>query len=107
MTPVLTFDQPLYWKVMSIKEFLDASDSIKKCVIRLRAFHQLMSFYGAIGYIMQVSGLEELFEIRYAELSVHNMIIGKEISRATRAHTLLYAVMFRHLVVKMYESNLQ
>ena len=58
MTPVLTFDQPLYWKAMSIKETLDYSDSIKKCVIRLGAFHQLMSFYGAIGYIMQGSGLE-------------------------------------------------
>ena len=91
---------------MSIKEALHDSDSIKKCVIRLGAFHQLMSFYGAIGYIMQVSGIEELFEIMYAELSVHNMIIGKEISRATRAHTLLYAVMFGHLDAKMYDSNL-
>ena len=63
MTPVLPFDQPLYWKVMPIKEALDDSDSIKKCVIRLGAYHQVMGFYSAIGYILQGSGLEELVEI--------------------------------------------
>ena len=41
----------------------------------------------------------------YAKLSVHNMIIGKQISRATEAHTLLYAMMFGHLVATMYDSN--
>ena len=52
MTPVLTFDQPLYWKSMSINEQQDESRSLEKIVLRIGGFHQ-MSFPGSIGYIMR------------------------------------------------------
>ena len=39
-----TFDQPLYWKSMSIKENQDDNSPIRKSVIRLGGFHQVMSF---------------------------------------------------------------
>ena len=57
MTPVLTFDQPLYWKSVSIKEQQDESSALKEIVLRIGGFHQIMSFLGSIGYIMQGSGL--------------------------------------------------
>ena len=57
MTPVLTFDQPLYWKSMFIKEQQDESSALKKIVLRIGGFHQMMGFIGSIGYIMQGSGL--------------------------------------------------
>ena len=53
MTPVLTFDQPLYWNSMSINEQQDESSSLKKIVGRIGGFHQMMSFPGSIGYIMR------------------------------------------------------
>ena len=39
MTPALTFDQPLYWKSMSIKEQQDESSALKKIVLRIAGFH--------------------------------------------------------------------
>ena len=53
MTPVLTFDQPLYWKSMSINEQQDESSALKKIVLRIGGFQQMMSFLGSIGYIMR------------------------------------------------------
>ena len=40
MTPVPTFDQPLYWKSMSIKEQQDESSALKKIVLRIGGFQQ-------------------------------------------------------------------
>ena len=106
MTPVLTFDQPLYWKSMSIKEQQDESNALKKIVLRIGGFHQMMRFLGSVGYIMQGSGLQALFELIDDEGSVNAMFNGKDISRATRAHTLIYMVLYRYLTAKLFECNL-
>ena len=52
-TPVVTFDQPLYWKAMKIQASLQPDNPIRKCVIRLGDFHRPMSFLGAIGHLME------------------------------------------------------
>ena len=52
MTPVLTLDQALYWKLISVKEQQDESSDLKKIVLGIRGFYQMMSFHGSIGYIM-------------------------------------------------------
>ena len=83
MTPVLTFDQPLYWKSMCIKEQQEESSALKKTVLRIGGFHQMMSFLGSIGCILQGSGLQALLELIYAERSINAMLNGKDISRAT------------------------
>ena len=54
----------------------------------------------------QGSGLQALFELIYAEGSVNAMLNGKEISRATRAHILIYAVLQRYLTAKLFDCNL-
>ena len=71
MTPVLTFDQPLYWKSMSIKEQQDESSALKKIALRIGGLHQMTSFLGLIGYIIKGSGLQALFELIYAEGSIN------------------------------------
>ena len=51
--PVLNFDQPLYWKPISINEQQDESSALKKIVLRIGEFLQMMNFPGSIGYIMR------------------------------------------------------
>ena len=71
-TPCVTFDQPLWYK---------ASDIIAKkklnIICRLRGFHTLMSFLGAVGDMMSGSGIEELLELVYAANSVSHVMSGK------------------------------
>ena len=48
--PVLTFDQPLYWKTMEIITHQQQKGFFNKMVIMLGTFHTCMSFNGSIGY---------------------------------------------------------
>ena len=91
---------------MSIKEQQDESSALKKIVPRIGDFHQMMSFLGSVGYLMQGSGLQALFELTYAEGSINAMLNGKDIFRTTRAHTLIYTVLYGHLTAKLFECNL-
>ena len=61
---------------------------MKKLVARFGGFHTLMSYLGAIGKVMKGSGIEELFNEVYAENTVQQIIYGKALSRALRAHLL-------------------
>lgn len=55
--PAITFDQPLYIKAYEI-----ASSMNMKIFVRLGGFHQLMSFLGSIGNMMEGSGLRNALE---------------------------------------------
>lgn len=87
-TCFVTFDQPLYYKAREIIAGCNDDDIIKTVVVRLGGFHMLMSFLGAIGVIMEDSGLKELWSKVYAEKSVDNMLNGHSYARAVRAHFL-------------------
>lgn len=50
----------------------------------------VMSFMGAIGYIMAGSGLKQLMSVIYAEQSVDKMLSGHAYGRAVRAHILCH-----------------
>ncbi len=67
MSPILTFDQPLYWKGIEIQHSEDNSSVLKKIVLRLGGLHTTMSFLGSIGHIMTSSGLQAILEKVYAE----------------------------------------
>ena len=56
---------------------------------------------------MQGSVLQALFEQIYAEGSINTMLNGKDISRVTRAHTLIYTVLYGYLTAKLFECNLE
>ena len=46
MTPILTFDQPLYWKAMELMVSHPDDHLVKKCVLRLGGLNMCMSFLG-------------------------------------------------------------
>lgn len=59
-----------------------------------------MSFMGAVGFIMDGSGLQELFQETYAGASVIKMMTGHAYSRALRAHILAHIALTK-LVLSM------
>jgi len=89
VTPMVTFDQPLWWKAMTILENESPSSELRKIVLRLGGFHTLMSFLGCIGHIMAGSGLKSLLEQVYASNTVSHMLTGKAYGRAVRGHILV------------------
>ena len=87
----LTFDQSLFWKATKIVHDEPPASPLKKIVTMLGGFHTRMSFLGAIGYIMEGSGLKEMLELVYGENTVKHIFSGKAVARAVRAHELVDA----------------
>ena len=50
-TPVITFDQPLYWKAQTIIANEPSSSRLKSVVLRIGGLHTEMSFLGCIGHL--------------------------------------------------------
>ena len=92
-TPIITFDQPLWWKALTIIENEPEDSELHGIVLRLGGFHSLMSFLGAIGHIMAGSGLRRCLELIYAENTVTHMMTGKVYDRAFRGHLLMDAAL--------------
>ena len=87
--PIVTFDQPLWWKAFNIIQTEPAGSDLRKVILRLGAFHTEMSFLGTIGHLMAGSGLRELLELIYASNAVDHILTGKAIARAVRAHLIV------------------
>ncbi|VDI53446.1 Hypothetical predicted protein [Mytilus galloprovincialis] len=101
-TPILTFDQPLYWKAMMIVQNEPTTSSLKSLVLKLGGFHAEMSFVGSIGYLMSGSGLMNIFETVYASTAVSHMLSGKAIARAVRGHFLLDTALTALILSNIY-----
>ncbi|CAG2249414.1 unnamed protein product [Mytilus edulis] len=109
-TPVITFDQPLYWKSIMIT----SGEECSNIIVRLGGFHTQMSFLGSIGRIMSGSGLKEVLELIYAPNAVTHMLYGKAVSRAVRGfmlvdtalHTLMTNEIFGHNVLEEHENEI-
>ena len=106
VTPVLTFDQPLFWKALNIIQSQPSNNELKRIVLRLGGFHMKMSFLGSIGHLMAGSGLEELLEVVYAGNTVCHMMSGKAVSRAVRGHMLVDAALNAMLLADAYNVPL-
>ncbi|CAG2201846.1 unnamed protein product [Mytilus edulis] len=104
-TPVLTFDQPLYWKALTIIQNEHPNSQLKSVVLRLGAFHTEMSFLGCIGHIMRSSGLQEILELIYAPNAVTHMLSGKAVARAIRGHMLVDTALHSLLVSKIFNFD--
>ncbi|KYN10940.1 hypothetical protein ALC57_16910 [Trachymyrmex cornetzi] len=88
----VTFDQPLYHKARGILASIDLDNdpyNLSSIQVRLGGFHLLMSFLGAIGFIMDGSGLKEAFCEIYAENSSDKALSGHEYARGIRRHFLV------------------
>ena len=78
VTPILTFDQPLWLKAVEIQESVEPTE-IGNIVLKLGGFHAEMSILGAIGHIMGGSGLQEVLECIYASnTTVGHGLVGKQ-----------------------------
>ncbi|CAC5381294.1 unnamed protein product [Mytilus coruscus] len=73
ISPVLTFDQPLYWRALTIVQNEQPNSQLKSLVLRLGGFHTEMSFMGSIGHIMSNSGIQEILELIYAPNAVSHI----------------------------------
>lgn len=104
--PVITFDQPLFWKAKVIVDSEPSWSSLKEVVVRLGGLHTQMSFLGSIGDLMSGTGLAEVLETVYAENAVKAMMTGKAISRAIRGHLLVYAALQTMLIANTYNLPL-
>ena len=93
VTPIITFDQPLWWKVLMVIESEPADSDLRQVVLRLGRFHTERSFIGSIGHLIAESGLKELLELIYAAYAVEHILTGKAIVGAVRAHLLVDAVL--------------
>ena len=82
MTPVITFDQPLYLKALSIISSEEAGRELNSIVLRLGCFHMQMSFLGRLGYLMAGPGLQEATELVFAPNVDIHMLSGKAYDRA-------------------------
>lgn len=97
-TIFVTFDQPLYIKAREIVTNAKADSNISSISVRLGGFHLLMSFLGCLGYIMDGSGLKELWETSYAPSSVEKMLTGHAFARAIRAHFITHLALGKLLL---------
>ena len=79
----VTHDQPLY-----IKDHEIVSSEKLKIFFRLGGFHQIMSFFGSVGNLMEGSGLGEALEEIYSPNTVSHTFTGKAYARALRGHLL-------------------
>ncbi len=103
VTPIVTFDQPLWWKALMITVTDSALDDI---VLRLGGFHTEMSFLGCIGHLMAASGLQELLELIYAPNAVVHMLTGKAIALAVRGHLIVNAALNALVLAKTFNVPL-
>ena len=95
--PMFTFDQPIWWKARQLKN----QEGLSTIVLNLGAFHTDMSFLGAIGHIMQSSGLRQLLCLVYPDNTVSHMLTGKAVYRAMRGYFLVDAAL-NIFIIKNY-----
>ena len=98
LDPIFTFDQPIWWNARQIK---NQEDELASVILNLGGFHTDMSFLGAIGNIMQCSGLKQILSLIYPENTVSHMLSGKAVYRAIRGYFLVDAAL-NILIIKNY-----
>ena len=88
---IVTFDQPLYIKA---KDIVEANPEIYRHVVpRMGGLHLVFSYLGSIGYIMEGSGLQEVFSEIYAFKATEKMLSGHAYERAVRAHSIIHSAL--------------
>ena len=61
----------------------------KKIIVTLGTFQTVMNLFGAIGTIMENTGLSNALETIYKENSLLNILKGKAVSRVLSAHFII------------------
>ena len=82
--PVVTFDQPLFWKASELLEEAPDNSPLKDVILLLGSFHTFMSLLGVKGTLMDGSGLKDILETIFII-----MVNGKAVQRAFHGHLLV------------------
>lgn len=101
-TVFVTFDYPLYMKALQIVTN-SKNKELENVVPRAGGFHSLMSYFKAVGTIMEGSGLRELWGTVYATNSIDKMLQCTSFARALRAH-ITTAHVIGELIAEFSES---
>ena len=105
VTPIVTFDQPLFWKASEIKNEATDQSAVRNVVFLLGSFHTLMNLIGAIGTLMDGSGIRSILQSVYGENAVVHIMSGKAVQRALRGHLLLNRCITQHIFEKVVMVN--
>ena len=105
VAPIITFDQPLFWKASEITEEVTDDDQVKEVTVMLGTFHMFMNLLGAIGTLMEGTGIRKLLEVIYGENAVSHILTGKAVQRAFRAHLLLDKCLTHEIVAQIAEQD--
>ncbi|KAK3880068.1 hypothetical protein Pcinc_015407 [Petrolisthes cinctipes] len=105
--PIITFDQPLYWKAAEIIMDAPQSSPLKSIVLMLGGFHTFMNLLGAIGTLMEGTGLRNIMEVVDGSNAVQNMMTGKSVQRAFRGHLLVDRCLNHMVVSELQEDDSQ
>ena len=98
--PFLTFDRQLWDKAFKMIQAAPHGHRVKTIRLILGLFHVELSFLGAVGTLMEGSGLQEALEQIIAKNSVPQVLSGKAQERAFRAH-MLAATALNRIILKM------
>ena len=79
MATIITFDQPLFWKASEIVNAVTDDCPIRDVILLLCTIHTFTNVLGAIGTLMDVTGLKEIMETVYGENAVIHMMSGKAV----------------------------
>jgi len=83
------------------------SSHLKSIFLMLGCFHTFMNLLGAIGTLMEGTGLRNIMEVVYGGNAVQHMMTGKSVQRAFPGHFLVDRCL-NHLVVSdLLEDNPQ
>ena len=105
ISPVVTFDQPLFWKASEIVHEVEDNSPVRDVVLLLGSFHTFMNLLGAIGTLMDGSGLKDILETIYGENAVVHMMTGKAVQRAFRGHLLVDQCLTDQIISKIIEKE--
>ena len=103
--PVVTFDLPLLWKASQIKDEVSDTSPVRDVVLLLGSFYAFMNLFGAIGTLMNGSGLKDIVDTIYGANAVVHMMTGKAGQRAFRGHLLLSQCLTKQITAKEIEDE--
>ena len=78
---------------------------IRDVILLLGTFHTFMNVLGAIGTLMDGTGLKEMMDTVYGENAVIHMMNRKAVQRAFHGHLLVDQCLIRQIVTKIMEDE--
>ena len=67
---------------------------MKKLILHMGGFYICQNFLGAIGHLMQSTGIEDTMADVFLRRTANTIISGKDYYAMLRAHSLLHAAIF-------------